>query len=138
MLINKNQGTSNDLFGNFKSKDRHELWDHVKDLQAFLKEAEKTTTSLSDMQLIVEQALILLEMFYVHMPLKRAMHAIDPVQRLRLLKYRLEQMSEKNKMDHLDFHSEMTRIFTSLRDLHTNYFLPEPYNNKIAFLPFQI
>jgi hypothetical protein len=138
MLINKNQGLPDDFFGNFEFKDRHELWDHVKNLQVFLKEAEQMTISLSDMQLIVEQGLILLEMFYVHMPLKRAMHAIDPVQRLRLLKYRLEQMSKENKMDQLDFHSEMTRIFTSLRDLHTNYFLPEPYNDKIAFLPFQI
>jgi len=126
------------LFGNFESKGHYELWDHIKDLQTFLEEAKQNPISLSDMQLIVEQGLILLEMFYVHLPLKRAMHAIDPVQRLRLLKYRLDQMSEENKLDQLDFHSEMIRIFTSLRDLHTNYNLPEPYNDKIAFLPFQI
>jgi hypothetical protein len=82
--------------------------------------------------------LILLEMFYVHMPLKRAMHAIDPIQQLRLLKYRLAQMSEEQKMSEISFHNEMTTIFTSTRDLHTNYNLPMPYNDKIAFLPFQI
>ena len=138
MLVNKKQDMSRDLIGNFESKAHHELWDQVKVLQDFLKTAQQAILSLADMQLIVDQGLILLEMFYVHMPLKRAMHAIDPVQRLRLLKYRLDQMSEENKMDQLDFHGEMTRIFTSLRDLHTNYFLPEPYNDKIAFMPFQI
>jgi hypothetical protein len=108
----------------------------VVDLPTFL----KTTGKLShaDRQVLVEQALILLEMFYVHMPLKRAMHAIDPIQRLRLLKYRLAQMSEKQNMSEVSFHNEMTRIFTSLRDLHANYMLPLPYGDKVAFLPFQI
>jgi hypothetical protein len=40
---------------------------------------------------LIEQALVLLESTYVHLPLKRAMYAIDPIQRLRLLKYELEQ-----------------------------------------------
>ncbi len=115
------------------------LWNNVGDLRTFLLQADKQTViSLSDMQLIVEQGLILLEMFYVHLPLKRAMHAIDPIQRLRLLKYRLAQMSEENKMNQFEFHRELTKIFTSTRDLHTNYFLPSPYNSVIAFLPFQI
>jgi C-terminal processing protease CtpA/Prc len=108
----------------------------VSDLPAFLKTTGKL--SLADMQLLVEQALILLDMFYVHMPLKRAMHAIDPIQRLRLLKYRLAQTSEEQKMSEVRFHNEMTRIFTSLRDLHANYMLPSPYNDKVAFLPFHI
>jgi hypothetical protein len=128
----------NNLLDNFVfTKDPHDLWDHVNDLRTFLTK-EETTISLVDMRLLVEQALILLEMFYVHMSLKRAMHAIDPIQRLRLLKYRLAQMSEEQKMSEISFHNEMTRIFTSTRDLHTNYFLPMPYNDKIAFLPFQI
>ena len=73
---------------------KSELADIV-ELDKFLKTVGKL--SLADMQLLVEQALILLEMFYVHMPLKRAMHAIDPIQRLRLLKYQLAQMTEKRK-----------------------------------------
>ena len=106
------------------------------DLRTFLKTTGKL--SLADMRLLVEQALVLLEMVYVHMPLKRAMHAIDPVQRLRLLKYRLEQVPEKQTVSEIRFHSEMTKIFTSLRDLHTNYMLPAPFNDKTAFLPFLI
>src|SRR2546426_7604976 len=71
---------------------------------------------------IVDQAIMLLEGFYVHLPLKRAMYAVDPVRRLRLLRYRLPRL----KNDRL-FNAEMTDIFMSLRDLHTDYLLPVPF-----------
>ena len=79
---------------------------------------------------IVEQAEIMLESLYVHLPLKRSMHATDPVQRLKLLRLHLSSLSERQ------FHDEMIDIFTDLRDLHTNYILPAPYASKTAFLPF--
>ena len=60
------------------------------------------------------------------------MHAVDPVQRLRLVERRLESDSDRR------FHDEMISIFIGLRDLHTNYILPEPFAGKIAFLPFRI
>ena len=106
------------------------------DLQTFLETTGKL--SLSDMRLLVEQALILLETTYVHMPLKRAMHAVDPVQRLKLLKYRLDRITEEKIPNEIRFHNEMTEIFTSVRDLHTNYLLPAPFNDKTAYLPFLI
>src|SRR5215510_13639793 len=34
--------------------------------------------------------------------------------------------------------NEMTDIFISVRDLHTNYLLPVPYRSRTAFLPFQV
>jgi len=83
--------------------------------------------------LIVDQAIVLLESFYAHLPLKRAMHAIDPLQRLRLLRHRLAQFTSE-----LSFHAEMTDIFTSLRDLHTNYLLPTPFRGMAAALPFRV
>jgi hypothetical protein len=86
-----------------------------------------------DRALIVVQAIVLLEGFYAHMPLKRAMHAVDPLQRLRLLRHRLEQLPSE-----LAFHAEMTEIFTSLRDLHTNYLLPDPFRGAAAALPFRV
>jgi C-terminal processing protease CtpA/Prc len=106
------------------------------DLQTFLKTTGKL--SVEDMLLLVEQALILLENFYVHLPLKHSMYAVDPVQRLRLLKHRLEQVPEGQTVSEIRFHSEMTKIFTSLHDLHTNYLLPAPFNDKTAFVPFLI
>jgi hypothetical protein len=86
----------------------------------------------ADRALIVDQAIVLLEGFYAHLPLKRAMHAVDPLQRLRLLRHRLEQFPSE-----LAFHAEMTDIFTSLRDLHTNYLLPDPFR-RAAALPFRV
>jgi C-terminal processing protease CtpA/Prc len=82
---------------------------------------------------IVDQAIMLLEGFYAHLPLKRAMYAIDPLQRLRLLRHRLAQFKSDRR-----FHAEMTNIFTSLSDLHTNYVLPVPFRDANAWLPFKV
>src|SRR5215207_4118755 len=82
---------------------------------------------------VVDKAIMLLEGFYVHLPLKRAMYAIDPVRRLRLLRHRLPQFTSDRQ-----FHAEMTDIFMSLRDLHTKYDLPQPFANAHAWLPFQL
>ena len=82
--------------------------------------------------LIIEQALVLIEQLYVHLPLKRAMHAVDPVQRLKLLARRSPGLDDRQ------FHDELIAIFTELRDLHTNYILPLPYQSKTAFLPFRV
>jgi C-terminal processing protease CtpA/Prc len=100
-----------------------------------------TTTgglTLEERQRIVDQALVLIEQFYVHLPLKRAMHAIDPVQRLKLLRYRLDTMPEERLPDERRFHDEMISIFTELRDLHTNYLLPAPFGDMTASLPLRI
>jgi Peptidase family S41 len=88
--------------------------------------------SAEERQLLVDQALALIEHLYVHLPLKRAMHAVDPLQRLRLLKHRSASLSEPA------FHAELISIFTRLRDLHTNYILPEPLQSLTAYLPFRI
>jgi C-terminal processing protease CtpA/Prc len=88
--------------------------------------------SRSQREAIIDQALELIEKLYVHLPLKRAMHAVDPIQRLRLLRHRSAALSEPL------FHAELLSIFNSLRDLHTNYILPEPLRGKIAYLPFRI
>jgi cytosine/adenosine deaminase-related metal-dependent hydrolase len=94
--------------------------------------------TLDDCRAIVDQALTLVEGAYVHLPLKRAMHAVDPVQRLRLLADRLGQTTPASMESEWEFHREMTSIFASLRDLHTSYLLPEPYRNYTAYLPFLV
>jgi hypothetical protein len=88
------------------------------------------TLSAAERSTIVDQAEVLLEALYVHLPLKRSMHATDPVQRLKLLRFHLSELSERQ------FHDEMIDIFVDVRDLHTNYILPSPYATKTAFLPF--
>ena len=66
------------------------------------------------------------------------MHAVNPVQRLRLLRARLGQQTDATMAPERDFHREMSSIFHSVRDLHTNYVLPAPFNGMIAYLPFQV
>jgi hypothetical protein len=83
---------------------------------------------------IVQQAIMCLESFHVNLPLKCAMYAVDPLRRLRLLQQRLRTVFTTDAL----FHREMTQIFNSLNDLHTNYFLPEPYSSHSAWLPFAI
>ncbi|HEV7763530.1 MAG TPA: S41 family peptidase [Thermoanaerobaculia bacterium] len=106
------------------------------DLPTFLAQAGELTCA--QRQRIVEQALILVGENYAHLPLKRAMHSIDPVQRLRLLLQTLKAAAEPDQPTEIEFHREMTDIFMSLRDLHTNYLLPAPYNQMTAFLPFLV
>ena len=88
--------------------------------------------------MLVEQALLLLEGNYVHLPLKSAMHAVNPVQRLRLLRARLLRQTAETMDPERIFHAEMSAIFHSVRDLHTNYLLPAPFAGMIAYLPFQV
>ena len=108
-------------------------------LAKFLKSIErKSALSLRDRLRIIDQALLLLEMNYVHLPLKRAMHAINPIQQLKLLKFRLETRDRSKIETGTQFHRRLLEIFASLRDLHTLYLLPAPFKNHTAFLPFLI
>lgn len=89
--------------------------------------------------LIVDQAIMLLESFYAHLPLKSAMYAVDPLRRLRLLRHRLVQIGTKPSIEtDLTFHAEMIEIFASVRDMHTRYFLPAPFQSAGAYLPFEV
>ena len=94
--------------------------------------AEAEPLSIDERHELVRAAQVLIDQLYVHLPLKRAMHAVDPAQRLRLLDRRLAGFSERR------FHDELLSIFTTLRDLHTNYVLPQPFAGMTAVLPFRI
>lgn len=87
---------------------------------------------------LVEQAILLFELSYTHLPQKRAMYAIDPVQRLRLLKNRIERALDTQLPAPVAFHNEMIEIFNQARDLHTNYIPSGPFNEVTVFLPFLI
>jgi len=109
-----------------------------KDLGAFLAWAERRAgLSRKDRLRIVEQALVLMEMNYVHLPMKRAIHAIDPIQQLKLLRFHLDEWNVVLERT-VDFHRRMLSIFGSTRDLHTLYLLPEPFRDCTAYLPFLI
>ncbi len=95
--------------------------------------------TLADRRLIVEQAIVLLDQFYVHLPMKRARYAVDPLQRLRLLEHQLQDIDRTVELGpESAFHEELIDIFTSLRDLHTHYVPPEPYRSHTVYLPFLV
>ncbi|UVC19352.1 S8 family serine peptidase [Mesorhizobium onobrychidis] len=110
-----------------------------KTLRSFRESVEGTLTQ-QDRILIVGQAIQMLDNFYVHRPLKEAIHAVRPIQRLRVLQRRLLQESNipAGEQDELAFHNTLTQVFNSVRDLHTNYQLPRPYRDYIAYLPFEV
>ena len=89
--------------------------------------------SAKQMTTIAEQAMVLLRECYVHLPLKRALHGVDPEFELQQLRGRV-----RSGLPEPEFHDAMTAIFNSLRDLHTTYVLPRPYRRRIAFLPWRI
>jgi hypothetical protein len=66
--------------------------EQIGDIQTLKDFISSTTGRLThdNRKIIVEQALTLLERSYVHLPLKKAMHAVGPIQRLRLLLFRLD------------------------------------------------
>ncbi len=109
-----------------------------KDLGTFLRSSErKAGLSREERLRVVEQALVLMEMNYVHLPMKRAIHAIDPIQQLKLLRFQLAEWNVALEST-LNFHRRMLSIFGSTRDLHTLYLLPQPFRDCTAYLPFLI
>jgi hypothetical protein len=99
-----------------------------------LADYRSTVTPLTpnEREIVIGQALELLDKVYTHLPLKRALHANDPIQSLRLLRLRQASLDERA------FQSALMDVFLGLRDLHTNYVLPSGYRQKFAFLPFRV
>jgi len=73
-----------------------------------------------------------LEGVYTHLPLKRARYGFDPVQRLRILRSQIGDLSDDA------FHIELADTITRLRDAHTRYTGPTSLENKVAALPFLV
>ena len=85
---------------------------------------------------LVTVAIELLEKLYVHLPLKRSMYAVNPVQRLRLLLRRA--CDRARPLAERSFYNEMLTTFAQMRDLHTAFIMPEPFRSATAYLPFRI
>ncbi|XVV09693.1 S41 family peptidase [Actinoplanes sp. CA-131856] len=104
-------------------------------LPEFLATSEVGRLTLDERRLIVRQALLLLEHNYALLAFKTARYGINPLQRLRLLDQRLARQEDDPGRE-WRLHEELIEIFNSLRDLHTRYTLPEPFNGAGAYLPF--
>lgn len=84
---------------------------------------------------LIEVAIELLEKVYVNLPMKRSMYAVNPVQRLRLLQRRL---SGARALSEREFYNEMLSVFLQMRDLHTQFVMPEPFRSATASLGFRL
>lgn len=112
--------------------------EHAETVSSF-RQSVDSSLSITDRRRIVDQALVLFDENYVHLPHKAAMHAVDPVQRLRVLRARLDRANGSDDLPSATaFHREMSQIFHSVRDLHTNYLLPAPFATRVAVLPFLV
>lgn len=100
----------------------------------FLASAEQHTTSAADRQTILDQATLIFDHLYPHMPFKTDIynfcHPSDYI--------RQQIQPGVQTLGELDFHTRMITAFSLVRDAHTLYGLPSPYRGAVAFLPFQI
>jgi len=88
--------------------------------------------SLDQRSDLIATFVAMFEGLYAHLPLKRAMYGTDPIQRLRLLDQRAGSFED------IQFHYELARIVTELRDAHTRYVGPRRLADRVAMLPFLV
>lgn len=79
---------------------------------------------------IVEQATVLLDQACVHLPVKR-LRGRGPVEQLQRLGAKLPETRAQ-------FYRALLAVFAELGDRHTQCHLPEPFANRVAFLPFLV
>ena len=105
----------------------------LRSLKDFRAEARTQELNGQQRELLVKQAIEVLQGIYVHLPLKRSLYGIDPLNELRTLLPQAQQFNSDPP-----FHAKMMDIFISLRDMHTRYRPPAPYTTGHAFLPFKV
>ncbi len=89
-----------------------------------------------DRRLVIDTFIELLDGLYTHLPLKRARYSIDPLQRLRLLRQRVDDRVDE--ITEAELHAELAAIMTSLRDAHTRYIGPTTLEGRVMTLPFLV
>jgi len=88
--------------------------------------------SRSERLRLIEGIEAVIDGVYTHLPLKRARYGTDPVQRLRILRSQVDELTDDA------FHLELADLVTRLRDAHTRYAGPVELANKVAALPFLV
>jgi hypothetical protein len=88
---------------------------------------------LNVMDFITRQIAVLLDDYYVHLPLKRSSLGIDPIQEIKVLLDEISFIPTET-----EFYRRVIGIIKRLRDRHTAIRLPSPWRDAIAYLPFAI
>lgn len=79
---------------------------------------------------MIAQARALLDQACVHLPFIQA-QGVDPIKRLDQLRSNLPETTSQ-------FYRALLSIFAEIGDRHTQCFLPKPFADKTAFLPFLV
>ena len=107
---------------------------HIQPVLDFVRAAEQHRTSIADRQTILDQAVLIFDHLYPHMPFKMEIyHFTHPSDYLRQ-----QVQADLDNLSEIDFHSRVLAAFSLVRDAHTLYGLPSPYRGAVAFLPFQM
>ena len=108
-------------------------------LPDFLASAEQTKMSAADKATIVDQALLIFQNLYPHLPFKKQIYDFaHPVESLTQVRANLtsEMSGTTPPIGETAFHSSVIMAFDFVVDAHTVYGLPPPYRGSVAFLPF--
>lgn len=106
----------------------------IQPVDFFLKAAEQNPTTSAERELIVDQAALMFNHLYPHLPFKTDIyHFIHPQDFLdQNVRPQLADLGES------DFHDFVVAAFSLVRDAHTLYVKPSPFRGAVAFLPFQM
>jgi hypothetical protein len=107
---------------------------HVVPISDFFQAAEQNRTSIEDRKAILDQATLMFDHLYPHMPFKTELyHFTHPSDYLNQ-----NVLPNIDTLGETEFHAQMTSAFSLVRDAHTLYGLPSPFRRAVAFLPFQM
>ena len=102
-------------------------------IQKFRELAERNPTTPKERKAIIEQAELLINHLYPHLPFKRDIYSFIPKTDLFAKPRTAVRIPSE-----IAFQKEMLDAFSVVRDAHTTYGLPTPFNGALAFLPFQV
>jgi hypothetical protein len=102
--------------------------------QAFLREAAAAPGfGVDDRLTVLNQAEMMLRNLYAHLAFKKTDDPeANPFVAFQQIREQIEALSD------FDFHTCMLLALARVRDVHTSYLAPSPYQGAVAFLPFQV
>ncbi|MBN8734481.1 MAG: hypothetical protein J0L64_28350 [Acidobacteria bacterium] len=102
--------------------------------EEFLREAAALPGLTRDERLtVLTQAEVVLKNLYAHLAFKKTDDpAANPFVAFAQIRDQIDTLSD------FDFHTCMLIALAKVRDVHTSYLAPSPYQGAVAFLPFQI
>ena len=96
--------------------------------------AQSPKLGVAERRALLDRTDEVLRNLYAHLPFKKpaGSNPLSPFQALDQIRAQVAELSD------LDFHMCLLLALATVRDVHTSYTAPPPYQGAVAFLPFQI